>query len=169
MYKALEAYVRSVNSISTWISKVVKFFYLGLLVILIVELITRFVFNEPSHWTIESALFVLTTMYIFGGAYTLLEGRHVRMDAFYNRWTAKRKVITDTVTSLLAVAFLVVFILAGFNSFLYALEVGQVSVSAWRVPLAPIKIILTVGATLMLLQVIAIVIKNLLKIKGKTI
>ena len=169
MYKALEFYVRSVNSISTRISKVVKFFYLGLLAILIVELITRFVFNKPTHWTIESGLFLLTTMYIFGGAYTLLTDRHVRMDAFYERWTVKRKAITDAATLLLGIVFLVVFILAGVTSFLYALEVGQVSPSAWKVPLAPIKIILTAGATLVLLQVIAIFIKNLLIIKGRNI
>lgn len=165
----MEVYVQSVTSLSRRVFGVAKYLYLVLLAILMVELITRVVYSEPSAWTIESGLWVMTGMYMLGGAHSLVKDRHVRMDAFYERWPEKRQSIVNLVTLILGFVYLVAFVRAGVVSSLYALEVGQTTVSAWKAPLAPVKIVMTAGAFLMLLQCSAFFVGNLLKIGRKQV
>jgi len=61
-----------------------------------------------------------------------------------------------------------VFLLTGgISASKYALKYGQVNYTPWGPPLAPIKIIMTIGILLMLLQVIATFFKDLAKARGK--
>jgi TRAP-type mannitol/chloroaromatic compound transport system permease small subunit len=52
------------------------------------------------------------------------------------------------------------------DSTLYALEYDERSYSSWRPYMWPIKVIICVGLTLMLLQAIAELFKDIAKIKG---
>ncbi len=167
MYKALEIYVRSIDSVTIQIGRVIKFAYLALLAVLVLEIVARFAFSKPQPWTLEIVQYILTAFFLIGGGYVFLVKGHIRMDAFFNRWTVKQRAIADVATFFLPAAFLVVLILGGIDSFLYALDVGQASRSQWRFPLAPIKIIMTGGAILLFLQIIAFFIKDLSIIMGK--
>jgi TRAP-type mannitol/chloroaromatic compound transport system permease small subunit len=61
----------------------------------------------------------------------------------------------------------VFLLVGGVSSTLYALEYGQKNYSSWAPPLAPIKIVMTIGITLMLLQVVAVFFKDLAKARGE--
>jgi TRAP-type mannitol/chloroaromatic compound transport system permease small subunit len=52
----------------------------------------------------------------------------------------------------------------GWASSAYSLKYGQTNYSAWAPPMAPIKIIMTVGIVLMLLQTIAIFFRDIAKV-----
>jgi TRAP-type mannitol/chloroaromatic compound transport system permease small subunit len=92
---------------------------------------------------------------------------HVRMDLFYSRWSAKRRALADVLTAGLLIFYLVVLLIGGISSTEYALTYGQKNYSSWAPPLAPIKIIMSIGITLMLLQVIAVFFKDLAKARGE--
>ena len=62
-----------------------------------------------------------------------------------------------------------VLLYGGYSSTEYALEYGQKNYSAWGPPKAPIKIIMTVGIFLMLLQTIAIFFRDIATARGKSI
>ncbi len=57
----------------------------------------------------------------------------------------------------------------GFSSTEYALYYGETSYSSWSPLMAPIKIIMTFGIALMLLQAIATFFKDLARAKGLTL
>ena len=57
----------------------------------------------------------------------------------------------------------------GLSSSMYSLKYNQTNYSAWAPPMAPIKIIMTVGIALMLLQAISIFFKDLAKLTGREI
>ncbi len=57
----------------------------------------------------------------------------------------------------------------GFSSTSYALQYGDTSYSSWSPLMAPIKIIMTFGIALMLLQAIATFFRDLARARGLTL
>ena len=96
----------------------------------------------------------------------ILDG-HVRMDLLYGRWSARRRAITDVFTGFLLIFYMVFLLTGGISASKYALKYGQVNYTPWGPPLSPIKIVMTIGIFLMLLQVIATFFKDLATARGK--
>lgn len=98
----------------------------------------------------------------------ILDG-HVRMDLLYGRWSPKTQAIADVLTASLLIFYLIFLLVGGIDSVEYAVKYGQKNYTPWAPPLAPIKIVMTFGILLMLLQVIATFFKDLAKARGKTL
>jgi TRAP-type mannitol/chloroaromatic compound transport system permease small subunit len=88
------------------------------------------------------------------------------MDLLYGRWSPRTQAIIDAVTGCFLIFYLIILLYGGISSTQYALEYGQKNYSVWAPPLAPIKIIMTIGIAMMLLQIIATFFKDLEKAKG---
>lgn len=169
MPKVLICYVRYIDSLSTWLGKTLKFSIFVLIGILLIEAVARYIFNTPTIWAAEMGEFVLGTYFLIGGGYVLLCGTHVRMDAIYNRWSARKKAIADLATFSLIAVYLITLVLGGSRIAATALMSGQHASTQWGPPLAPIKTIVVVGAVLLLLQAVAFFIRDLAIIRGKPI
>jgi len=169
MPKALVTYVRYIESMSTWLGKIMSFGIFVLLFILLFEAASRYIFNIPTPWSIELGLFVVGGYFFISGGYVLLRGGHVKMDAFYSRWSPKTRAIADLATFSLVAGYLIIFMLGGIGDVAFSLRFGVTSDSSWSPPLAPIKIIITVGAGLLFLQAVAFFIRDLSIIRGKPI
>jgi TRAP-type mannitol/chloroaromatic compound transport system permease small subunit len=128
---------------------------------------SRTFFSVSHIWTIEIAQFLLAAYYLLGGGYSMQLDSHVRMDLLYSRWSPRTQAIVDTVTVGFLIFYLVFLLVGGISSTQYALEYGQKNYSSWAPPLAPIKIIMTIGIVLMLLQAIAMFFKDLAKARGE--
>jgi len=87
------------------------------------------------------------------------------MDLLYGKWTEKGRAIADILTSFFLIFYLVLLLYGAISSTQYALEYGQKNYSSWGPPMAPIKIIMTIGIVLMLLQAVATFFKDLAKAK----
>ena len=88
------------------------------------------------------------------------------MDLLYGRWTFKQKASVDAVTARFLIFYIVIPLYGGISSTLYAIEYGQKNYSTWAPPLAPIKIIMTIGLLLMLLQSISVLLKDIATARG---
>lgn len=135
--------------------------------ILLFASISRTFFDTPHVWAMEMAQFTMASYYLIGGGFSLLIGSHVRMDVFYGQWSDKRKAVTDAFTSVCLIFYLIALLAGGISSTKYSLLYNQHSYSAWEPPLAPIKIIMLIGITLMLLQSIASFIQSIAAIRGE--
>ncbi|MDQ8205162.1 TRAP transporter small permease subunit [Pelagicoccus sp. SDUM812003] len=157
----MKNYVRWVDRINKWLGLAVMYLVFVMMGILIFAAISRTAFDKPYLWVMEMAQFTMAAYYLLGGGFSLQEGAHVRMDVFYEKWSPRTKAKVDSVTALALISYLVILLWGGYSSSLYALEYGQKNYTAWAPPLAPIKIIMTIGILLMLLQAISIFIKDL--------
>ena len=137
--------------------------------VLLYSSIARTVFDTPLLWAVEVAQFTMAAYYLLGGAYSMQLDSHVRMDLFYGRWSPKRKAGTDAFTSIFLLFYLVILLIGSISSTVYAIEYGQKNYSSWAPPLAPIKIIMTFGIFLMLLQAVSTFFKDLAIARGKTL
>jgi TRAP-type C4-dicarboxylate transport system permease small subunit len=77
------------------------------------------------------------------------------------------RAFADTITAFCLIFYLVFLLVGGLSSTQYALEYGQKNYSTWAPPLAPIKIVMTFGIGLMLLQAVAIFFKDLARVRGE--
>jgi TRAP-type mannitol/chloroaromatic compound transport system permease small subunit len=161
--------VHAVEAVGRVVGRLAMYMIFVMAGVLIYSAVMRTGFNRPPLWTIEMSQFLLAAYFLLGGAYSLQLNAHVRMDVLYSRWTLRGQAFADTITSACLVTYLVVLLMGGISSTEYALEYGQRAASAWRPPMAPIKILMTAGIALMLLQTTAYFFRDLARLRGREI
>lgn len=164
---AAKKYVRMVEAVNNTVGRITMYLIFLMMGVLLFTAISRSVFDTPLSWAMEMAQFTMAAYYLLGGGYTLLHGAHVRMDVFYDKWSPRKKAFTDSLTAFVLLFYLAVLFWGGFASASYSIEYGQRNHSAWAPFIAPIKIIMTFGMFLMLLQAIALLIKDIAAARGK--
>jgi TRAP-type mannitol/chloroaromatic compound transport system permease small subunit len=123
-------------------------------------------FFLPSLWTLEMAQFLMVAYYMLGGGYSMQLDSHVRMDLLYGRWAPKTKGFSDSITSFGLVFYLIILLYGGLSSTQYALLYGEKSYSSWAPYMAPIKVVMSFGIVLMVLQTIATFFRDLARATG---
>ena len=168
MPNAIKLYVRYVDAVSRSVGRFAMYMIFAMIGLLLYSSFTKTFFIQPL-WTLEMAQFAMAAYYLLGGGYSMQLDSHVRMDLLYGRWSPKGKGFVDSITSICLVTYLILLLYGGFSSTSYALQYGETSYSSWSPYMAPIKIVMTVGVILMLLQVIATFFKNVAKARGETL
>lgn len=121
---------------------------------------------RPPLWTQEMAQYTLVAYFMLGGAYSLQLGANVRMDLLWQAWTPRRRAGADAITVFAMIFFLAVLLYGGIESTIYAFEFGERSRSVWRPYLAPVKIVICVGAVMMILQSLCILARDVATLRG---
>jgi len=165
----IKRYVAFIDALNHSVGRVVMYLIFVMMGILLFAAITRSFFNISHIWVIEMAQFTMAAYYLLGGGYTMQNDAHVRMDLLYERWPVKKRAFADSITAFCLIFYLGTLLYGGYSSTEYALEYGQKNYSAWAPPMAPIKIIMTVGIFMMLLQAIAIFFRDVATARGKSI
>lgn len=165
----LVAFVRYVDAANRYVGRFAMYLFYVMGAILLYSTFSRVFFGVPINWVLEMSQFLLSAYYLLGGAYVLQLNGHVRMDLFYDRLSARKRAVTDAFTILFVIFYLVVLLVGGVSSTKYAITYNQVNYSAWSPVLWPIKVVMTFGVFLMLLQCISAFIKDLAIARGKPI
>jgi TRAP-type mannitol/chloroaromatic compound transport system permease small subunit len=167
MPRPIVLYVRYVEAVNRVIGRLAMLIIFALMGILLLSSVSRTALNISFIWTVEMAQFMLAAFYMLGGGYSMQLGSHVRMDLLYSRWSQRGQALADVITSFFLLFYLVFLLLGGISSTQYALQYGQRNYSSWAPPLSPIKIIMTFGITMMLLQAIAMFFRDLATVRGE--
>ena len=166
MRKAAKKYVMIMDRISTVTGRIAMCIVIGMILVLLFESISRTFFNTPHIWSIELSQFILAAYFILGGSYTLMYNEHVRMDLFYHKWSPRKKAMVDIFTFVVMLIYLSILLYGSWKALAYAIKYKQVSYSAWKPSLIPIKVIMTFGIFLMFMQSIAELIKDVAVARG---
>lgn len=167
LLRVVARFVRAVNATNEVVGRITMYLLFVMMAVLTYAVVSNVVLKSPAIWVMEMAQFSMAAYYLLGGGYTLKEGAHVRMDVLYDRWGPRTKAVADSFTGLVLLFYLVVLVWGGIESTRYSLEYDQKNFTAWAPPLAPIKIIMSAGMGLMLLQGLAIVAQDIVKACGK--
>ena len=179
--------IRLIDAVNHRLGRIVMYGIFVLMGIMAWSVISRQT-AAPSLWTLEAAQFAMVSYYVLGGPYAIQMGANVRMDLFYGEWSLRRKAWFDAVTVLLLLFYLGVLIYGAIASLAYSLgapwdasplgffwglvtgahEIGrlEVSRSAWRPWMWPIKAVMIAGFFLMLLQCVSELLKDVLRLRG---
>jgi len=167
--RAVKLYVKYVDAIAAKIGLVTMYLVVAMILILLLNAISRNAFVMPIVWGMEMAQFMLAAYYIVGGAYSLQLDDHVRMDLLYSRLSKKGKARLDAFTSFFLVFYLVCLLIGSISSAKYAIETNERQFSMWNPSMIPIKIIMVCGIVLMLLQAVSLFFKDYAKARGREI
>ena len=167
MPKPIRLFVKYVDAINYYVGRFAMYLIFPMGAILLYSTIMRVIFGYPINWVMEMSQFMLSAYYILGGAYSLQMDAHVRMDLFYGMMSPRRRAIMDCITIIAVIFYLAVLFRAGISSTEYSITYSQKNYTAWAPLLWPIKLIMTFGIFLMLLQTIATFFKDLAEARGK--
>jgi TRAP-type mannitol/chloroaromatic compound transport system permease small subunit len=167
MPRPIVLYVRYVEAVNRVIGRLAMFIIFAMMGVLLMSSVSRTALNISFIWTVEMAQFMLAAYYLLGGGYSMQLDSHVRMDLLYSRWSPKGQALADTITSVFLIFYLVVLLVGAVSSTNYAITYGQKNYSSWAPPLSPIKIIMTIGIAMMLLQAIAMFFRDMATVRGE--
>jgi TRAP-type mannitol/chloroaromatic compound transport system permease small subunit len=169
MRRAIELYVHHVDAVNRAIGHFAMYLLFALGAILIYATLWRVLAGTPVNWALEMSQFVLSAYYLLGGAYSMQVDGHVRMDLLYSRLSARKRAVTDAFTIVCVIFYLIVLLIGAISSTNYAIVYKQQNYSAWAPVLWPIKVIMTAGVFLMLLQTISTFFKDICEARGRPI
>lgn len=160
MWKAIRAYVRVIDRASEYVGLVAMYLIFAMVAILLLDAVTRNVIQIPLHWPVELAQFTLAAYYFMGGAKTLKDNSHVRMDLFYDSMSGKGKARMDLLTISCLLFYLGVMLYGSISSLEYAISTNEKRFSMWNPSVIPIKALMVACIILMILQTISLVFKH---------
>ena len=170
MPKAVKLYVRYVDALNRTVGRFAMYLIFVMMGVLLYSSISRTLpFDVSVIWVVEVAQMTMAAYYLLGGGYSMQLDSHVRMDLLYGRWSIKRRAFTDSITAFCLVFYLVLLLFGAISSTQYAIEYNQKNYSVWAPPMAPIKVIMTIGIAMMLLQATSMFFKDLARARGKEI
>lgn len=169
MANAIRAYVRVVDGFNRLVGRFAMYLLFPMGGILLYSTFMRVAFGVPVNWVLEMSQFMLSAYYILGGAYSMQENAHVRMDLFYNRMSPKNRALTDAFTIFFVIFYLAVLFYGGVSSTEYAWSYNQKNYTSWAPLMWPIKAIMTFGIFLILLQSVSALFKDIAAARGKPI
>ena len=125
------------------------------------EVIARFVFNSPTNWLHESMFLMYGMQYMLAGAYAYQLDQHVRVDVFYAKFSPRGKAIADIITSVFFFIFVGTLLMTSYRFAADSVGNDEHSFTEWAVQYWPVKLMMPIGAGLLLLQGVAKLFKDI--------
>lgn len=150
--KTIAIVVRRIDVISEWTGKIFSkliFFVIG---VMVAGVVMRYFFNAPLFWAFHVSLYAGGTFGLLAAGYCLLHGRHVKIDVIYRRLSRRRQAILDVITAGFFFLFIIALLWEGYLGFVESFRIQETVISNWRVVLWPFKLMVPIGAFLVLLQ-----------------
>ncbi|MDB4516185.1 TRAP transporter small permease [Crocinitomicaceae bacterium] len=126
---------------------VVGVMFLTIVVLTLVQVFARYVFNSPLLWSEELARLLLVWVVFLGGAVVCWDGRHLNVDTFFSRTPPKLRAVLRATNALIALFFL--FILAWSSWPLIELE-WIINMGSIPISMSFVRIPALVGGVLMI-------------------
>lgn len=161
MLSLMKAFVRAVEGLNAVVGRVVAVSLLLLIALVVWEVTLRYVFRSPTTWGNELISYLFSGYILLGGGYTLLHKDHVAMDIVYSQLRPRAQSILDVLTALFVLLYCFVLLQQTSIMTWEALERGQRAGTDWGPPLFPIYLAMPVGATLIGLQALAKLMRDL--------
>jgi TRAP-type mannitol/chloroaromatic compound transport system permease small subunit len=131
------------------------------------EVVARYVFNAPTKWAWDINSQLLCLIIVVAGGYAQLHKTHIRVDVIYSLWSDRKKAMVDFFTSFLPLLFLGFLLYSTGVMAKRAVQRLECAPTYFAPPIYPLKVLMVVGVSLFLLQVIADIIRNYLAITAR--
>lgn len=83
---------------------VICFLLIGSMLIINLEIVTRYFLNRPVSWVVEMAEYSIFIIAFLGAAWLLKHGGHVRIDLLLERVNPRTHLILDIISSIIGAA-----------------------------------------------------------------
>lgn len=151
----LNAFVKGISRLNDLLGEVLAYLLFLMFFLLLMEVARRYLLNSPTVWANELTQMLFGAYVVLSGGYILVGGGHVNVDILYSTFTRKTRAKLDIATSALFFLFCGMLLYYGGSLAWESLTDLEHSQSAWNPPLYPVKLMIPLGALLLVLQGIA--------------
>ena len=141
-----------INSSSFLAGIIASLAYVIMAISMFVAVVFRYALRNPLGWYEELTRFLLVWGAMLGMAYTLQQGRHIRVTTLVQYFPLRTQRYLDFVMDLVGIAVLSVFTVKGAEFVYFTHSIGEVSPGPWGFPLWWAELGLPVGGALFILQ-----------------
>lgn len=116
-------------------SRITMLALVGILGVMLFEVVSRYVFEAPTLWANEAALWIAGFLFLFAGLYAMQQRSHIRIYIIYDmmpRWLQK---LSDVISVVLIVLFAVAMVYGGFNESVDKFARMETFGTAWDPPI----------------------------------
>ena len=166
MRKIIDGYLKMIDAVNDRVGKWVSFLGLLMMVIVVIEVVSRYIFNSPTIWATEMNEMLLCAYAALAGGYALLHGAHVSVEIVQERMSRKTRAVLNLFTYLIGFVFLAILIWTSWENAMEAWEYSERSESLFAPPLFPVKVTIPIGGALFFLQLIAWYIREIRVLMG---
>jgi len=133
--KLLTKIVYIIDKINYWVFSISKWLVVALTIVVVFETISRYFFNSPHIWALETSTFLGGAFFMLAIGYVTLKDKHVTIDLLKNYISPKSKAIIDIITYILFYCmFSLVLLIYGTKFSLNSWITTEHSWSAWAPP-----------------------------------
>jgi len=151
-----------VDTISQHAGKLFSFLVLPMVFFQVIEVVRRYVFEDPTTWSWELVTLLYGALFIMGGAWVLQTEGHVRTDFFYRGLSAKAQAYLNLVLfAAIFFPFAGVMIWQAGRFAVWAWQVNERTFTMWAPPFYPSRILILLAFTLLGVQGLAKWIRDL--------
>jgi TRAP-type mannitol/chloroaromatic compound transport system permease small subunit len=160
--------VKAIERFIDWTGRATSWLALVIVVLMATNVVLRYLFSYGSVWAQELEWHLLAPLILFGIAYALLKGEHVRVDVLYARFTAKSQERVNLVSALLclAISLIIVYLSIHYVQQAYAIDEKSADPGGlthrWV-----LKAFIPLGFVLLALQSVAEVVKSWKRMRGE--
>ena len=166
--EAIRTLSRWIDAINDWVGRGVAWVTLGLVLVVFIDVVMRYLFNTSFVFTQELEWHLFGFIFLVGAGYTLLKDGHVRVDIIYQRLGLKgRAWINFFGVLLFLIPGCIMVISTSWKFTVNSFSILEGSPDPGGIPLRfLIKGCIPAGFVLLLLQGISLGIHSLLQILG---
>ena len=156
-----------IDGLSNLLGRIFSWLTLTMVIAMAAIVVLRYVFQIGSIALQESIIYINALIFTFGGAYTLKEQGHVRVDIFYSRINEKKRAWVDLFGSLLFLVPSTCFIIwISWDYVAVSWRIREGSAESSGLPFVYfLKAVILVIPALLLLQGISEIVKSISVIK----
>jgi len=149
------------------IGQLVSWISLILILLICVDVIMRYFLNISKIWMVEMEWHLFSVLFLFGASYTLLHDKHVRVDLFYENYSAERKRMVNALGILiLVIPWCLIILTTSWDYTINSFSFREDSPQPGGLPARYIvKSAIFLGYFLLLLQAVSILIRSLVSDK----
>lgn len=156
MKKFIAGFCRLCEAVSLFVSRVAMWLSALIVAVMMVEVVSRYVFDAPTLWANELSLWMAGFLYLFAGVYAMRERAHIRVTVVYNSLPRKAQIVLDGLGALVVVVFAVALIVGSWKVAWAALLRWETLSTAWEPPIpATIKPMILVCTALIAVQAVS--------------
>lgn len=159
----IEDWINRIGRITSWLNVVI-------IVIIVIDVLFRYLFSETRTWVIELEWQLFALIFLLGMSFTLQQNRHIRVDLFYENFSAANKKRIDLLGNLLfLIPWCLVVIVTGYKYAANSFYIQEGSPNPNGLPYRYIiKSFISLGFVLLLLSGIATSFKLFKSIKTES-
>lgn len=159
--RIIKLYIRFIDSLNEKIGLTMSILVPGMMLVLIYEVVARYIFKNPTIWAYDTAIFMFGYCGLLAGAHVYKRNEHVNVDIILVRLSSRTKAILESISSLLFFFFIILLIIYSWKTAKTSLIMKECGHSEWGPPIGHFKLMIPLGALLLLLQGTANWIRNI--------